>query len=118
VCKNEIISLSVGESELLFLVGKVGNFSQNFNFLKGEYIMSTLVASYEVNSEWDLDEIGINLDKVHDWDLKWNILNVQFEKDGEWFEYNPTFNGPEVFDYKYHHSLVIHNENGIKELDL
>jgi len=40
--------------------------------------MNTLEAIYEVGTAWDLKELGINLNKVYDWDVKGDKLHNQY----------------------------------------
>jgi hypothetical protein len=50
--------------------------------------MKTLTATYTVYSDWDLDELNINLDEIHDWEIKYDTLSIQRIKDGEWEEFD------------------------------
>ena len=49
--------------------------------------MTTLQAHYGNWSEWDLNEMGIDITKVHEWYIKWDCLNIQREEYGEWEEF-------------------------------
>jgi hypothetical protein len=48
-----------------------------------------LYAVYEVSTEWDLEKLGIDLNAVEDWTVKWDTLRVKRTKDSEWEEINP-----------------------------
>ena len=38
--------------------------------------MKILEAQYNAYSSWDLEELGLDLDKVHEWWVKWDTLHV------------------------------------------
>ena len=48
-----------------------------------------LYAVYEVSTEWDLEKLGIDLNAVEDWTVKWDTLRVKRTKDSEWEEIDP-----------------------------
>ena len=50
---------------------------------------NTLYAVYAVSTEWDLEKLGIDLDAVEDWYVKWDTLRVKRTKDSEWEEIDP-----------------------------
>ena len=59
--------------------------------------MTSLQAQYQNWSDWDLDEMGIDIRKVHDWYIKQDTLHIQREENGEWEEFEGFC---EQFDYK------------------
>jgi hypothetical protein len=59
-----------------------------------------LYAVYEVSTEWDLEKLGIDLDAVEDWYVKWDTLQVKRTKDSKWEEIDPISNA-EIFDHKH-----------------
>jgi len=60
----------------------------------------TLYAVYQSSTDWDLEELGIDLDKVVDWYIKWDTLRVKRTEDSEWEAIEPTCHA-EVFDHKH-----------------
>ena len=38
--------------------------------------MKQLEAQYNAYSSWDLEELGLDLDKVYNWWVKWDTLHV------------------------------------------
>ena len=66
-----------------------------------------LYAVYEVSTEWDLEKLGIDLNAVEDWYVKWDTLRVKRTKDSEWEEIDPISSADlrqdnaEIFDHKH-----------------
>ena len=50
--------------------------------------MTTLTAKYTVHSDWDLDKLGITINEINDWEIKYDTLSIQRVKDGEWEEFD------------------------------
>ena len=58
--------------------------------------MTMITATYEIYSSWDLDELGIDKDKITEYYVKWNRLYVTtIDEDGDEIEtqYQPTSDG-------------------------
>jgi len=62
--------------------------------------MKVLEAVYEVYTAWNLKELGIDLDKVYDWHVKWDKLHVQHNEYGSWYEYEPNMYKGHDNDFK------------------
>lgn len=59
--------------------------------------MSELIANYSATGIWDLEEIGVDLETVHDWWVQSDILYIEREENGDIEEY---WGGAEE-DYEY-----------------
>ena len=69
--------------------------------------MKELEAGYNISSSWDLENLGLDLDKVQDWYVKWNVLNVMRTKDSKWEAFDGNVGEPE---YKRPDCLYIDGE--------
>ena len=76
--------------------------------------MKTIQAHYENWSEWDLDDLGIDITKVHKWYIKYDYLNIQREENGEWEEFEGSCDG---FDYKRPDEITIGTPDYSDEID-
>jgi hypothetical protein len=66
--------------------------------------MNTITVEYNLITEWDLDDYGIEPDEIEEYFVKYNVLHVKFKENGEW----ETFDAPDdlsEFDFKYHHGI-------------
>jgi hypothetical protein len=70
--------------------------------------MNELYANYTASCYWDLDGKGIDLETAHEWSVKWNILYVQKEENGDIEEYDCP--EEQECDYKYPTSLWLNHE--------
>jgi hypothetical protein len=61
---------------------------------------------------WDLEELELDLTKVHAWEIGRDILHVQKVKDGEWEQYE----GNEEWDNNYIHDIgeIEYQDNGVR----
>ena len=62
--------------------------------------MRILEAIYEVGTAWNLKELGIDLNKVYDWHVKWDKLHVQHNENGSWYSYEPNMYQGHNSDFK------------------
>ena len=73
--------------------------------------MRELRADYCTSSYWDLEELNLDLNKVHDWYVKWDTLNVMKTKDSLEYEEYPGDAGEP--DFKRPACLAIDEEEVI-----
>ena len=75
---------------------------------------STVFVSYIswTTSEWNLP---FDLNKAHSYRIKWDILNVQWEKDGDVVQYHPDEKDYADGDSRQYPEVVEINENRVKE---
>jgi hypothetical protein len=75
--------------------------------------MTTIIATYPKRhttgeSRWDLNQLGINLNDVEDYEIKWDRLTVYFkDEDREEEQYSPT-SAVAVFDEDNGHEWIKH----------
>ena len=75
--------------------------------------MKTIIAKYLKHyttgeSRWDLDQLGINLNDVEDYEIKWDKLTVYFkDEDRDNERYLPT-QAVEVYDEDNGHEWIKH----------
>ena len=69
--------------------------------------MKYLNAEYFTVSSWDLEELDLDLDKVFDWYVKWDVLHVARTEDSEYEEFPSDLGDP---DYKRPSRLHIDGE--------
>ena len=66
---------------------------------------------YFKDSEWSHDPLPFNLEDVHEWYVRWNLLHVLHTADGEWVHYPPNICGTEDYDsYKLPHRVWLDGE--------
>jgi hypothetical protein len=70
--------------------------------------MTAIQAHYGNWSGWDLDELDIDITKVHDWYIKYDCLRIQREENGEWEKFRGD---SEHFDYKRPEEITIGNND-------
>jgi hypothetical protein len=62
--------------------------------------MKELEAIYNAYSTWNLEELGLDLDKVHEWWVKWDTLHVIRTKGSKMEEflgsYSDSSDNPDV----------------------
>ena len=73
--------------------------------------MRKLEANYEVSTAWDLKELGINLNKVYDWHVKYDKLYIQYNEGGAWYDYAPNMYEGYNSDFKYPVSYKLDDED-------
>ena len=73
--------------------------------------MKELEAIYNAYSTWDLEELGLDLDKVHEWWVKWDTLHIIRTEGSEIEEFEGSYSGDfESPDVKRPACLLIDNE--------
>ena len=73
--------------------------------------MKELEAIYNAYSTWDLEELGLDLDKVHEWWVKWDTLHIIRTEGSEIEEFEGSYSGDfESPDVKRPACLSIDNE--------
>ena len=73
--------------------------------------MKILEAQYNAYSTWDLEELGLDLDKVYNWWVKWDTLHVIRTEGSEMEEFLGSYSGDfEYLDAKRPACLLIDNE--------
>jgi hypothetical protein len=73
--------------------------------------MKELEAQYNAYSTWDLEELGLDLDKVHEWWVKWDTLHVIRTKGSKMEEFLGSYsNFSDNPDVKRPACLLIDNE--------
>jgi hypothetical protein len=78
--------------------------------------MSIITATYSKQhttgiSVWNLDQLGINISDIKDFDIKWDILTISFkDEDLEEEEYSPT-SPVSVYDEDNGHEFIKHPES-------
>tara|TARA_R110002020_G_C15879701_1_gene738999 strand:- start:272 stop:499 length:228 start_codon:yes stop_codon:yes gene_type:complete len=66
--------------------------------------MKYLNAEYIADSSWDLEELDLDLDKVFDWYVKWDVLRVARTEGSKYEEFPSEMNDT---DYKRPYRLNI-----------
>jgi len=69
--------------------------------------MKELEATYTICSYWDLEDLGLDLDKIHEWYVKWDTLHVMRTKDSKWEEFESSVGEA---DYKRPYFMYIDGE--------
>ena len=68
---------------------------------------TTIEAVYTAVAGFELD---FNINEVHSYYIKWNVLHVQFEKDGGWEEFEPDYSSVEDMDLKRPAEVIVEVE--------
>jgi len=75
---------------------------------EGKTAMKELEAGYTTCSYWNLEDLSLDLDKIHEWYVKWDTLHVMRTKDSKWEEFESS--GRANTDYKRPYFMNIDGE--------
>ena len=85
------------------------------NDKKGNMKMSTLYAEFRNFSIWDFEELGIDLNTIHKWEIKRDTLYIQRDENGKWEE----FEGQTEWNHDYikYPSLILYDDGNETEIE-